>query len=379
MSDRNFPQPKKAIIVPVVLSGGSGTRLWPMSNDRRPKQFLPLVTGRTLLQETLLRARRLDAEIRAPLIVCNEGHASTVAEQAREVGIVPQAIVLEPVARNTAPAVAVAALLAHSAPRSPGAPPETFVLVLPADHVVGDADAFGSAVDAAIGAAADGYLVTFGIVPRAPETGFGYIRRGEARGRWSIVEAFVEKPDLATAETYLHSGRYLWNSGMFLFSVATLLTELREHAPKMLATCERAATTAVVHGNVVRLGAAFGECDSISIDYALMEKTTRAAVVPLDAGWSDVGSWPALHEILPKDAAGNVFVGDVVAEACTNSYVAASTRVVAVIGLDNVVVVETAEAVLVMSRDKAQSLKGVVDGLKGLKGSVPSLQATEKT
>jgi mannose-1-phosphate guanylyltransferase/mannose-6-phosphate isomerase len=332
-----------------------------MSSEQRPKQFLALVTNRTLLQETLLRARQLQGEICAPLIVCNAAHAASVAEQASAVGVEPQLIVLEPVARNTAPAVAVAALTAVS--RSAGGE-GTLLLVLPADHVIPDTKAFASAVATGIEAAAEGYLVTFGVVPTAPETGYGYIHTGDDRGRWSLVERFVEKPDRRTAESYLRSGRYLWNSGMFLFSAEAFLTELREHAAETLVASELATRSAVVEGNVMRLGAAFHDCNSISVDYAVMERTRRAAVVPLAAGWSDVGSWGALYAMLDKDSAGNVRVGDVLADACTNSYFAASTRVIVAIGLEDVVVVETADAVLVMSRTSADRLKDVVGTLK---------------
>jgi mannose-1-phosphate guanylyltransferase/mannose-6-phosphate isomerase len=235
--------------------------------------------------------------------------------------------------------------------------------VLPADHVVLDPDAFVVAVGAAVDAATQGYLTTFGVVPDAPETGFGYIRRGEVRGAWAVVEEFVEKPSLDVANEYLRSGRYLWNSGMFLFSVDVLLRELELRAGDLSTACKRAVAEANSVGNVVRLGAAFRECPSISIDVAVMEKTDCAAVVPLDAGWSDVGSWPALHTVLPKDSAGNVLVGNVVADSCEDSYVAANSRLVVAVGLEGIVVVETADAVLIMSRDKAQNLKGVVDAL----------------
>lgn len=355
-------------IVPVVLSGGAGTRLWPMSREQRPKQFLPLVTDLTLFQETLLRTRHLGARVCPPVIVCNSAHRFLVAEQLREIGVRPEAIVLEPTGRNTAPAAAVAALLAQHAEKARGdastADPDLLMLVLPADHVISDVPAFAAAVDAAIDAAVEGYLVTFGVVPDKPETGYGYLLRGSDRGSWAVLDGFVEKPDLATAKAYLESGRYLWNSGMFLFSAAAFLRELAVYEPTMLSACERAVAEAEVDADFTRLGAAFSDCPSNSIDFAVMEKTKRAAVVPLAAGWSDVGSWPALHRILSKDGNGNVTVGDVLMESCKDSYVTSSGRLVAAIGLDGVIVVETGDAVLVMASERAQDVKRIVDALK---------------
>ena len=347
-----------APLVPVILSGGSGTRLWPMSRVETPKQFLPLVTRFSLLQETLQRARGVGPFVQPPIIVCNEAHRFLVAEQARAISIEPQAIVLEPAGRNTAPAVAAGALLAASSSQDP------LLLVLPADHVLLDAAAFAAAVKVGIEAARDGRLVTFGVVPDKPETGYGYIARGDDRGGWFGVERFVEKPDLRTAQSYVDSGRYYWNSGMFLFSASAFLRELEAHSPTMVGPCRRAVAEAVVDADFTRLSAAFLESPSNSIDYAVMEKTERAAVVPLSAGWSDVGSWPALHDVLPKDADGNVAVGDVLLERCTRSYFASSSRTVAAIGLDEVVVVETKDAVLVMAREQAQDVKKIVEALK---------------
>ena len=349
-------------VVPVILSGGAGTRLWPLSRELRPKQFLSLVTAQTLLQDTLLRAQHLNTPVRPPVIVCNEVHRFLVAEQSRAIGIDPYAIVLEPAGRNTAPATAVAALLARVAEAQDGVDP--LLLVLPADHVILDGTAFSTAVDAAVEAATAGYLVTFGVVPDKPETGYGYILKGEDRGSWSLLERFVEKPDFATAKSYVESGRYLWNSGMFLFSAATFLGELAAHAGPIVAACESAVASAIVDQDFTRLGNVFRDCPSDSIDYAVMEKTARAAVVPLSAGWSDVGSWPALHEVLGKDENGNVLVGDVLADLCKDSYIASSGRLVAAIGLEGVIVVETDDAVLVAACDHAQEVKGIVDALK---------------
>jgi mannose-1-phosphate guanylyltransferase/mannose-6-phosphate isomerase len=346
-------------LVPVILSGGSGTRLWPLSRPERPKQLLPLVTERTLLQDTLARTQGLPG-VTAPIVICNEAHRFLVAEQLRDLGVTPRAIVLEPAGRNTAPAAAIAALIA-TADEPDGVPP--LLLLLPADQVILDEAAFRVAVEQAVAAAASGKIVTFGIVPTRPETGYGYIRRGADRGGSYDVAQFVEKPDLATAERYVESGGYLWNGGMFLFSARAFLDELDRHAPAMLAPCRQALETATRDADFLQLGAAFLDCPSDSIDYAVMEKTAAAAVVPLAAGWSDVGSWPALHEILDKDEHGNVTRGRVVAEDCRNCYVIANGRRVVVLGLDDCVVVETDDAILIMPHDRAQDLKGVVERL----------------
>jgi mannose-1-phosphate guanylyltransferase/mannose-6-phosphate isomerase len=350
-----------SLVIPVILSGGSGTRLWPWSREERPKQFLALVSSSSLLQETAERARGLGDFVAAPLLVCNEAHRFLVAEQLRAAGVAPRTIVLEPVGRNTAPAVAVAALLAL---RDAPAEADPLLLVLPADHVVLDRLAFAGAVAAGVAAAAAGRLVTFGVVPTRPETGYGYIQSGASRGSWSDVERFVEKPDLPTATAYVESGRYLWNSGMFVFSARNVLRELERHVPAVVRACANALADAERDADFTRLGAAFREAASISIDNAVMEKTDRAAVVPLSAGWNDIGSWTALHEVLAQDAHGNAVAGDVLLRACKNSYVASSGRCVAAIGLEGIVVVETADAVLVAARDKVQAVKDVVADLK---------------
>jgi mannose-1-phosphate guanylyltransferase/mannose-6-phosphate isomerase len=348
-------------LIPVVLSGGSGTRLWPLSREQKPKQLLPLVSpDRTLLQQTVLRTAGLAGPVEAPIVVCNEAHRFLVAEQLREAGVRPQAVVLEPEGRNTAPAVAVAALLATAA----DAAADPLLLVLPADHVILDTGAFHTAVAAAVEAAAAGRLVAFGVVPTKPETGYGYLLRGTDRGRWQELEQFVEKPDLDTAARYVASGRYLWNSGMFVLPARVYLEELGRHAPTILAACRLAVTEALSDRDFTRLGVSFLDCPSDSIDYAVMEKTDRAAVVPLAAGWSDVGSWAALYEVLDKDAAGNALRGDVIAARCTNSYIASTSRLVAAVGLDGVAVVETPDAVIVMALEHAQSVKQIVDALK---------------
>jgi mannose-1-phosphate guanylyltransferase/mannose-6-phosphate isomerase len=312
------------------------------------------------LQETVLRTRGLGRRVGAPIIVCNEAHRFLVAEQLREIEIAPQAIVLEPQGRNTAPAVAVAALLAL---KRAGPGEEPLLLVLAADHVILDEARFVTAVERAAAAASEGKLVTFGIVPAYPETGYGYIRRGATRNGWSDVAEFVEKPDLATAQAYVDSGDYFWNSGMFLFSAPQYLQELDLHSNTMRPACETALATARQDADFLWLGDAFLESPSDSIDYAVMEKTGSAAVVPLEAGWSDVGSWAALHEVLDKDERGNVLRGNVIADACRNCFVASNDRLVAVIGLENCIVVETQDAVLVMPHDRAQDVKRIAERL----------------
>ena len=290
------------MLIPIILSGGSGTRLWPLSRELYPKQLLPLVGERTMLQETAARLAGL-ADLGAPIVVCNDSHRFMVAEQMREFGAAAQAIILEPVGRNTAPAVAVAALVALEKSKGKGGDTDPVLLVLPADHVIRNVAAFQSAVKAGLAASNDGKLVTFGVVPDRPETGYGYIRREPGAGPAYAVAEFVEKPDAATAEKYVESGDFFWNSGMFMFRARAFLGELKSHAPAILSACEDAVAAAKRDLDFTRLPAAeFGACPSDSIDYAVMEKTQAAVVVPLDAGWSDVGSWSALQDALPRDA-----------------------------------------------------------------------------
>jgi mannose-1-phosphate guanylyltransferase/mannose-6-phosphate isomerase len=349
------------MLIPVILSGGSGTRLWPLSRELYPKQLLPLVGNRTMLQETVARVRGL-GEVAAPVAVCNESHRFMVAEQLRDFGVTPAAIVLEPRGRNTAPAVAVAALASLEA-CAPEVDP--VLLVLPADHVIRDIAAFQAAVVAGRVAADAGKLVTFGVVPGRPETGYGYIRRSNGSGPAYPVAEFVEKPDHETAVKYVASGEYFWNSGMFMFRARVYLEELKRHAPAILAACESAVTAASRDLDFTRLDpAAFAACPSDSIDYAVMEKTREAVVVPLDAGWSDVGSWSALQDALPTDASGNVTAGDVITEATTGSYLHSTSRLIAAVGLRDHVVVETKDAVLVAPRDRVQDVKALVAQLK---------------
>lgn len=338
-------------ILPVILSGGSGTRLWPLSREAYPKQFLPLVGEDTMLQATWKRVAPVAGA--APIVVANYEHRFMAAEQLRECGAAPSALILEPVGRNTAPAIAVAALHALERGEDP------LLLVLPSDHVVRDAQAFRDAVLIAADAARSGQLVTFGIRPTSPETGYGYIN-AVGSGQVRRVERFVEKPDLTTAQHYLESGSYFWNSGMFLFKASRYLEELRAFNPAMLDACEASLEHAKRDADFIRLDtAAFSACESDSIDYAVMEKTSQAAVVPLDAGWSDVGSWSALWAVSDKDALGNAHHGDVIDVDCRNTY-AYGKRLIAMVGLNDVVVVETDDAVLVSHRDRVQDVKAVV-------------------
>jgi mannose-1-phosphate guanylyltransferase/mannose-6-phosphate isomerase len=352
------------MITPLVLSGGAGTRLWPLSRELYPKQLLPLLGDRTMLQDTLQRLRGL-ADVAPPMVVCNSAHRFLVAEQLRQIDCEPAAIMLEPVGRNTAPAVAVAALQWLRSHDSEDA--DTTLLVLPADHVIRDGQAFHDAVALAARAASEhGKLVTFGITPTQAETGYGYIRAGaDTAGGALAVEEFVEKPDDATAERYVSSGDYLWNSGMFMFSARRYLAELETFAPEMAAACRAACDAARQDLDFLRLDeAAFAACPSDSIDYAVMEKTRDAVVVPLTAGWSDVGTWSSLCEASNPDAAGNVATGDVLMDDTTDCYVRADHRLVATVGVRDHVIVETADAVLVAAKDSAQHVKKLVEQLK---------------
>ncbi|HGM7312606.1 TPA: mannose-1-phosphate guanylyltransferase/mannose-6-phosphate isomerase [Stenotrophomonas maltophilia] len=342
-------------IQPVILSGGSGTRLWPLSREAYPKQFLPLAGELTMLQATWQRVAPLAA--RGPLVIANEEHRFVAAEQLQQVGTEPAAIILEPVGRNTAPAIAVAALEATR----DGA--DALLLVLPSDHVITDEAAFRNAVQAAASAAEAGKLVTFGIVPTGPETGYGYIKAANGQGL-RAVERFVEKPDLETAAGYVSSGQYYWNSGMFLFKASRYLQELERFQPEMLARSRQAWQQARRDADFTRLDKdAFTAVPSDSIDYAVMERTADAVVIPLDAGWNDVGSWTALRDVSQQDGDGNAHQGDVIAIDCRNTY-AYAQRLVAMVGLDDVIVVETDDAVLVGKADRMQEVKTVVAQLK---------------
>ncbi len=357
-------------LIPVVLSGGSGSRLWPLSRALRPKQFLSITDKATLFQLTLQRLQGIQGEGVAmrPIVVANNDHRFLAGEQCREVGVTPLAILLEPVARNTAPAIAAAAFAALALAGDAGDDP--VLLVLPSDHVFSDVPAFHRAVRVGLEAAEAGALVTFGIVPTHAETGYGYVQAREPldASRAVPVSRFVEKPDLPTAQAYVDDGSYTWNSGMFMFKASVFLQELAHADADMHQACQAAWEQAQKDLEFVRLDkAAFASSPSNSVDYAVMEKTQHAVVVPLDAGWNDVGAWSAVWHVLPQDAQGNAQRGDVMLEGTTGSYVHAESRLVALIGVKDLVVVETSDAVLVVHKDKTQDVKKVVDQLKANK------------
>ena len=349
-----------ARIVPAVMCGGTGSRLWPMSRALYPKQLLPLTGEKTMLQETVGRVS--DAQRFAPpILICNDEHRFLIAAQMQDMQAPHGGILLEPAGRNTAPAVALAALHAMKDD------PDALLLVLAADHQIKKTDAFLDAVNAAAEAARQGYLVTFGLQPGGPSTGYGYIKVGDEAITEHVraVERFVEKPDAATAERFVADGGYRWNSGMFVFSAARYLDELAHHAPDILDACRKAMEGARVDLDFVRPDEeAFLACRAGSIDYAVMEKSDRAAVTPCDLGWSDIGSWEQLWEVGDKDAAGNVAQGDVLLHDVANSYVRSEDKLVAVVGLEDVVVVSTADAVLVAPKDRSQDVKAIVDRLR---------------
>ncbi len=347
------------MLIPVLMSGGVGSRLWPVSRELFPKQFFPLVEeNTTLLQATCARARLVsDVD---PIVVCNEEHRFLVAEQLREAGAASATIMLEPMGRNTAPATALAALSAIQ--RDPTAQ----ILVLPADHAIADTQAFAYAVEQGQRDAAQGKLVTFGIKPSAAETGYGYIQAQDTSQNGSFaIQAFVEKPDRATAQSYLDNGSYYWNSGMFLFGAQTWLDELGRHAPEILQQSRKAYAASSTDLDFVRIDTdEFAACPADSIDYAVMEHTRDGVVIPLDCGWNDVGSWSSLWEMGAHDAAHNVTHGDVLLHDVKGSLVRAESRLTAVLGVEDVVVIETADAVLVADRHKVQNIKTIVAELK---------------
>ena len=359
-----------AALVPVILCGGTGTRLWPLSRASYPKQYWALAGQgeETLLQQTQQRLEGI-ADLQPPLLICNEDHRFIVAEQMRQIGVDPSAILLEPVGRNTAPAVAIAALQAMAAGDDP------LLLVLAADHVIRDGAAFRQTVQAGVQAAESGQLVTFGIVPTAPETGYGYIEAAQPLGDAGTpvpIARFVEKPDRATAEGFLATGRFTWNSGMFLFKASVILAELERLAPEVVQACRSALAQGGSDLNFQRLEKdAFAQCPNVAIDVAVMERTDRGAVLPLQAGWSDVGSWSALWETADQDEQGNVLRGRVISENSRNCYLRSEHRLVVGLGVEDLVVVETNDVVLVAKRDQAQNVKSIV-GLLEQSGAAES-------
>ncbi len=355
------------LVIPVILSGGVGSRLWPLSRELYPKQLHALVTEKSLLQETALRVS--GDRFGEPAIICNNENRFLVAEHLRDCGVNPSAIMLEPVGRNTAPAAAIAALLIAETDE------DALILLLPSDHIIKNQDEFLRVIDRAIAAAQTGYLVTFGIPATAPETGYGYIESGSkiasAPGCFQVAQ-FIEKPDAATAEAYVAAGNYAWNSGMFLFSAATFLSELEIHNPEVLALCRATLETRQTDMDFMRLGQdSFTQIKGISIDYAVMEHTDKAAVVPAEMGWSDVGAWDTLWDISNKDDDGNVLKGNVITENVRNSYIRTDKQWVAAAGLEDTIVVSTDDAVLVAGKGNAQQVKELVAQLKV---SAPELQ-----
>jgi mannose-1-phosphate guanylyltransferase/mannose-6-phosphate isomerase len=346
-------------VIPVILCGGAGTRLWPLSRELYPKQLLALVDDYSLLQNTVTRCAG-HPDVTAPMLVCNEEHRFLVAEQLREIEVEASRIILEPEGRNTAPAVALAA---HEAMKTDD---DVILVVLPSDHVIHKTTLFLEALTTAIDLAKDDALVTFGVVPDKPETGYGYIKKGMATGAAFKVDKFVEKPDVATASEFLQSGLYCWNSGMFVFKASAYLKELAAQTPRIAEAMAKATANASADLDFTRVNAeAFKSSPSDSIDYAVMEHTADALVVPLDAGWSDIGSWDALWQISEKDEHNNTLVGDAVVHDVEGSLVWSESRLVSVVGLKDVIVVETADAVMVASQDQAQDVKSIVNHLKG--------------
>ena len=350
------------MILPVIMAGGNGSRLWPLSSELYPKQFLTVSGELSMLQQTV--ARLTGMEHHAPLLICNEEHRFIAAEQIRLGGFAHSGIILEPVGRNTAPAIALAALQALKNAEQDEDP---ILLVLAADHLIEDTSAFQTSVRKALPFAKDGKLVTFGIVPTEPETGYGYIKAGQTQGDAFKVAQFVEKPDLSTAQGYLASGDYYWNSGMFLFKASRYLEELKKYSPEILLACEASMQESSADMDFVRVNIeAFQRCPDDSIDYAVMEKTDSSMVIPMDAGWSDVGSWSALWEVSEKDKNNNVIKGDVISVNSVNNYLHSNNKLIAVVGIDNLVVVETKDAILVAHKEQVQDVKMIVNHLKAL-------------
>ncbi|MDH2377308.1 MULTISPECIES: mannose-1-phosphate guanylyltransferase/mannose-6-phosphate isomerase [Providencia] len=346
------------MIVPVILAGGSGSRLWPLSRTQYPKQFIPLVNKDSMLQNTLHRINELSNS--SPIVICNNDHRFMVAEQLRDINITSASIILEPVSRNTAPAIALAALKAMEEENDP------LLLVLAADHVITNIEAFNKIVLSAQNAAEENMLITFGVIPTHAETGYGYIKQGKKlSSNLFEVDEFVEKPDIETANSYLTSGSFSWNSGIFLFKASTYLDELKKYSPKIFHCCCNAMNSAYDDLDFIRISKdIFSDCPNDSIDYAVMEKTRKAAVIPMSVGWSDVGSWSALWDVQNKDSNGNVIRGDTLIENSTNSYIYAKNKLVAAIGVNDLIIVETKDAVLVVNKNHVQDVKNIVNILK---------------
>lgn len=346
------------MLLPVIMAGGSGSRLWPLSRSLYPKQFISLTSQNTMLQETVKRLRSLEHQ--DPLFICNEEHRFIVAEQLRQESVQYSGIILEPIGRNTAPAIALAAIKAIQSGNDP------LLLVLAADHVIQDNKAFTQSIKQAIKPAEQGNLITFGVVPSNPETGYGYIKKGLlTNDNIYKVESFVEKPDLTTAKSYLASKEYLWNSGMFLFKASCYLNELKQYSPDILSSCELAIQNSNTDLDFTRIDPnIFIACPDNSIDYAVMEKSEKVLVVPMDAGWSDVGSFSSLWDVSLKDQQSNVIIGDVLTENTTNSYIYSQNKLVSTVGVDNLVIIETKDAVLVADKDSVQDVKNIVNQLK---------------
>lgn len=358
MESFGFPQ-----VIPVVLAGGSGTRLWPLSRTHYPKQLLKLFGDKTMLQQTLLRLNGIKG-VGAPIVVCNEEHRFMVAEQLQELGMLDSTIILEPVARNTAPALCVAAIKAHEID------PNSILLVLSADHIIQQEAIFHCAVTHAIEAAQKDFLVTFGVNPTRPETGYGYIKTRALASTYSAVEQFVEKPDVVTAERYLNEGCYFWNSGMFVFAAKYFLNEVSLHSPEVLGPSIDALKNATSDLDFIRLDkVAFERAPNISIDYALMEKSSNVVCVSLDAGWSDVGDWKSFWDLSEKDASGNSLIGDSIDIGSENTLVFSRDKLVATLGVNNLMIINTPDAILVADQSKAQQVKSIISKIESQKRS----------
>ena len=345
------------MITPVILSGGSGTRLWPLSRKHRPKQFINLIGDSSPFQNTILR---LPDETTSPLIICNEDHRFLAAEQLRQISINPKGILLEPVGRNTAPAIALAALQLLKNNKDP------VLLVLPSDHIIQDEDAFHKSIQLAKMLAEEKNLVTFGILPNKAEIEYGYIKfNNDMEAKYFMIDSFIEKPSQKDAEKFLHAGNFLWNSGMFMFKASTYLEELEKYAPEMLSICKKSLVEERKDADFIRINNnEFANCPEISIDYAVMEHTQKGLVIPLDAGWSDIGSWESLMNIKAKDKDGNVIEGDAILDDVKNTYAFSSNRLISAIGVSDLIVVDTQDALLISSRKKTKNIKNIVKKLK---------------